>query len=174
MSRLRILVAATLAVLVVAAGTFAAVRAFQGGSTKASAPPRKCPARTGTGAYDTALRPSSGAPGSTVTVSGPLPVMREDGTYGGQTATQVDVYWNLSFDHWPSFSGSSPVAAVAGSRVRHLGTQDVATLCRYQVQVEIPAVSPGIFPIEVLYQGPDSGGPSVASFAPTNFQVTSG
>jgi hypothetical protein len=166
--------AVTLAILVVAGGSFAAVRAFQGGSPKESARPPNCPARTGMGAYDTTLRPSSGAPGSTVTVSGPLPVMRENGSYGGQTATEVDVYWNLSFDHWPSFSGSSPIAAVAGLSVRRLGKQDVAKLCRYQVQVEIPAAAAGTYPIEVLYQGPDSGGPSFASFAPADFQVTSG
>jgi hypothetical protein len=164
-----------LALAIVAAGSFAAVNAFQSGSPKASARPAKCPARTGTGAYDTTLRPSSGMSGSTVAVSGPLPVMRENGTYGGQTSTEVVVYWNLNFDKWWSVLGNSPspLASVTGTPVKLLGKQAVATLCTYQVQVEIPAVPPGAYPIEVLYQGPDSGGPSFASFAPTKFQVTS-
>jgi hypothetical protein len=72
------------ALAIVAAGSFAAVNAFQSRSPKASAKPAKCPARTGTGAYDTTLRPTSGMSGSTVAVSGPLPVTRENGTYGGQ------------------------------------------------------------------------------------------
>jgi hypothetical protein len=113
--------------------------------------------------------------GSTVAVSGPLPVMRENGTYGGQTSTEVDVYWNLNFDKWWSVLGNSPspLASVTGTPVKLLGKQGVATLCTYQVHVEIPAVPPGTYPIEVLYQGPASSGPSFASFAPTKFQVTS-
>ena len=163
-----------LALAIVAAGSFAAVHAFQNGSPKGSAKPAKCPARTGAGAYDTILRPSSGRSGSTVAVSGPLPVTRETGTSGGQTSTEVDVYWNLKFDKWWSVLGnsSSPFASVAGTPVKLLGQQAVATLCTYQVRVEIPAVPPGTYPIEVLYQGPASGGPSFASFAPTKFQVT--
>jgi hypothetical protein len=173
MSRLWMGVLLGLAIL--AAGSFAAVNAFQSGSPKASARPAKCPAQTGTGAYDTTLRPSSGMSGSTVAVSGPLPVMRENGTYGGQTSTEVDVYWNLNFDKWWSVLGNSPspLASVTGTPVKLLGKQAVARLCTYQVQVEIPAVPPGAYPIEVLYQGPASGGPSFASFAPTKFQVTS-
>jgi hypothetical protein len=58
--------------------------------------------------------------------------------------------------------------------VKFLGKQDVAKLCTYQVQVDIPSVAPGTYPIEVLYQGPDRGGPSGASFAPVSFQVTRG
>jgi hypothetical protein len=163
-----------LALAIVAAGSFAAVHAFQSGSPKGSARPAKCPARTGTGAYDTTLRPSSGRSGSTVAVSGPLPVTRENGTYGGQTATEVDVYWNLNFDKWWSVLGNSPspVASVTGAPVKLLGKRAIATLCTFQVRVEIPTVPPGTYPIEVLYHGPARGGPSFASFAPIKFQVT--
>ena len=134
-----------------------------------------CRARTGTGGYDTTLRPSSGASGSTVTVSGHLPVKRENGTYGGQTSTEVDVYWNLNFEKWWSVLGNSPspMASVTGTPVKLIGKQGVAKLCTYQVHVKIPSVPPGTYPIEVLYQGPASGGPSFASFAPTKFHVTS-
>jgi hypothetical protein len=143
-------------------------------STTTPAP--DCPARTGTDAYDTTITPRSGPPGSTVTVSGPLPVISEDGTDVGQTASEVDVYWNLDFDKWWSVLGNSPspLASVAGSPVKFLGSQDVSKLCAYQVQVTVPAVPPGTYPIEVLDQGPDVGGPSFASFAPTDFQVVAG
>jgi hypothetical protein len=62
---------------------------------------------------------------------------------------------------------------VAGSLVKFLGTQDVAKLCMYHVRVVIPSAPPGTYPIEVLYEA-DLGGPSVASFAPVDFQVTAG
>jgi hypothetical protein len=140
-----------------------------------------CPVRTGAGAYDTTLDPTSGPRGSTVTVSGPLPVISEDGTNVGQTATEVDVYWNLDFDKWWSVLGTSPspLASVAGWPVKLLGTQDVSTLCTYQVRVTIPPVAPGTYPIEVLnqapgHEAPSGGGTSYSSFAPTDFQVTGG
>jgi hypothetical protein len=169
-----------LVLVVLAAGSFAAVRAFDHGSPKASATHPHCPARTGAGAYATTLRPSSGTPGSTVAVSGPLPVMKENGTYGGQTATRVDAYWNLDFNKWWSVLGKSPspLASVAGSPVRLLGNQDVANRCTYHVQVKIPpTVAPGRYPIEVLFEGPGKeaprgGGTSFASFSPAEFQVT--
>jgi hypothetical protein len=98
----------------------------------------------------------------------------ENGVDVGQTANEVDVYWNLSFDKWWSALGPSPLASAAGSPVKFLGKQDVAKLCAYQVQVDIPSVAPGRYPIEVLYQGPDRGGLSGASFVPVNFQVKRG
>jgi len=105
-------------------------------------------------------------------VSGQLPVLAEDGSYAGQTATRVDVYWNLDFERWWSVLGSSPspAAAVAGSPVEQLGTEDVALLCTYRVEVVVPSVEPGAYPIEVL-SGNSEG---TASFAPVDFRVTNG
>ena len=137
--------------------------------TPGSTPP-VCPALSGHGAYDTTVSPSAGRPGSAVTVSGPLGVIDESGTYGGQTATRVDAYWNLDFARWWSALTPSPSPAVAGSRVRHLGRQDVAQRCRYRLQLRIPFVQPGKYPVEVLYG--DSQGQ--ASFAPVEFRVTNG
>lgn len=195
--RRRRLLALAVAAVVVGAGAAAAWVAFQG-SAKGHRPRivrasnvaltvssttavTNCPARYGAGVYNTGLSPASGPPGSTVTVSGPLPVTSEDGRNVGQTASQVDVYWNLSFDKWWSVLGNSPtpVTSVPVSPVKVLGTQDVAKLCTYQVQVKIPSVPPGTYPIEVLYQAPgheapSGGGTTFASFAPANFQVTGG
>jgi cytoskeletal protein RodZ len=195
--RRRRLVALAVAVVVVGAGAAAAWVAFRGNASAhgprvvralnvaltspATTAARSCPVRTGAGAYDTTLNPTSGPPGSTVTVSGPLPVISEDGTNVGQTSTEVDVYWNLNFDKWWSVLGNSPspLASVAGSPVKLLGTQDVSKLCTYQVQVTIPPVAPGTYPIEVLnqapgHEAPNGGGTTFATFAPTDFQVTGG
>jgi hypothetical protein len=129
-----------------------------------------CPARSGRHAYETTLSRSSGPQGSVVTVSGHLPVIGEDGSYGGQTAKRVEAYWNLDFVKWFSALTGSPSPSIAGSPVRLLGRQGVAGSCRYELRVRIPAVEPGKYPIEVLY----GTGKSDASFAPVTFRVTAG
>jgi len=153
--------AVMLALVVMAAAAVAGVEVLRGGSSKASATHPKCPARTGTSAYATNVRPASGAPGSTVTVSGPLPVTNENGAYGGQTATQVEAYWNLDHRKWWSVLGASPspLRSVAGSPVKLLGKQGVAKLCTYEVRVTIPKVARGKYPIEVLYRAPGHEAP---------------
>lgn len=139
-----------------------------GGGSKTAGP--KCPVRTGPGAYLTSIAPAAGPPGTRVTVSGRLPVVDESGRDIGQTATKVDAYWNLDPGKWWTALTRSPLAAVSGSRVRHLGHQDVAKLCGYRVRIEIPPVRRGIYPIEVLYG--DSKGR--AGFGPVHFQVVGG
>lgn len=181
------LISAGLAAAVVAVGAIAAWEAFHASAATAPAAlhfskattrttyPR-CAARTGTGAYDTTLSSSSGRPGSTVTVSGPLPVVNEAGVDVGQTASEVIVYWNLDFKDWGSALTAplSPSASVAGTPVQLLGTQDVANLCSYHVQVKIPSAPTGTYPIVVLYEGSDTTGVSVASFLPVSYRVTGG
>lgn len=139
-----------------------------------------CAEVTGPAGYDTHLSPAAGPSGTTVTISGALPVTGEDGTVAGQ-ATEIFAYWNLAFGsggtEWTSVY-TAPVAAVAGSPVQRLATQDVAGLCSYRFEATIPSVPPGAYPIEVLYKWqpgyPDGSGWGEASFAPANFQVTTG
>lgn len=139
-----------------------------------------CPQVTGPAGYDTQLRPSAGPAGTTVTVSGALPAGDASGGVSGQTV-EVFAYWNLAFGssgtQWTSVY-TSPVAAVAGSPVQRLATQDVAGMCSYRFDVTIPSVPSGTYPIEVLYKWapgyPDGSGWGEASFSPTEFQVTSG
>lgn len=137
-----------------------------GKSTTASPPVCPVPTRT----LHTELSRSAGPPGSTVTVSGALGVLSEDGTYGGQTAKDADAYWNLDFKKWWSALGPKPRAAAPGSPVENLGRQDVARRCTYRIPVTIPSVRPGSYSIEVLA----GAGKSQASFAPVSFRVTRG
>ncbi|HET8751626.1 MAG TPA: hypothetical protein VFM43_03770 [Gaiellaceae bacterium] len=136
-----------------------------------------CPALTGPGTYDTHVSPSAGPAGTTVTVSGAVPGLDERGNVAGQTATEVFAYWNLDLDAWTSVF-TSPVAAVGGSAVQLLATQDVAARCSYRTEVTIPSAAPGTYPIEVLYRWqpgyPDGSGWGEASFAPASFRVTAG
>ncbi len=129
-----------------------------------------CPRPSGTGYYASTLRPASGPAGTTVAISGRLPVVSENGKDIGQNASEVVAYWNLDFAHWPTIGSPSPEAAVAGSPVRFVGMRNVAGRCSYRVRVTIPAVAPGRYPIEVLYGNAQGG----ASFAPAEFRVTSG
>jgi hypothetical protein len=129
-----------------------------------------CPRPTGTGYYDTTVSPASGPVGTTVRVSGRLPVLSESGSYAGQTSTEITAYWNLDFDNWPSITSPQPDAAVAHRPVKLLGLENVAGRCTYRARLTIPAVRPGSYPIEVLF-GDAAGG---ASFAPVDFRVTSG
>lgn len=128
------------------------------GAPTASTPkPAECRKPAGTGYYDTAIRPSSGPPGTTVVVSGRVP-----------PSSAVTAYWNLDLDHWSSITTSDPVAAHGGP-VEFLGTQNVTGLCAYDVRVTIPTARPGSYPIDVLY-GEREGS---ASLAPVTFRVTS-
>jgi hypothetical protein len=127
-----------------------------------------CPVPTGSESYRTTLIPATGPAGTTVTVSGRLGLIGENGTYYGQTATNVEAYWNLDFRKWWSALGASPLSSVRGSPVKLLGRQDVAKRCGYRVRITIPRARPGRYPIEVLSGKGKSGG----SFAPADFRVT--
>jgi hypothetical protein len=149
---------------------------FSAVAKKSTAYPH-CPAKTGEGVFDPTLSSSSGSAGSTVTVSGPLPVLDESGAYVGQTATEVIAYWNLDLDKWWTALKSplSPTSAVAGSPVELLGTQNVAGVCNYSFQVKIPAgVAPGTYPIQLLTESSDSTGVSTAPMPPADIKVTGG
>lgn len=172
MGKRRVLSLALVAAIAAAGSISAAARS--------TTSPPDCTQVSGPGGYDTQLGPSAGPAGTTVTVSGALPAKAEDDAFAGQTV-EVFAYWNLAFGsggtEWTSVY-TSPVAAVAGSPVQRLATQDVAGLCSYRFYVTIPSVPPGTYPIEVLYKWapgyPDGSGWGEASFAPTEFQVTSG
>lgn len=135
-----------------------------------ASPPADCPTPTGTGYYDPTVRPSAGRPGSTVTLSGRLPVLSESGQDVGQSSTEVVAYWNLDVSRWPSVATPTPAKADAGSPVELLGARSVAGLCSYRVRGTIPPAPPGTYPIDVLY-GDVHG---EASFAPADVRVTGG
>lgn len=183
-------VASTLLVLFVAAASIAGIEASRASAAKfpsalhfskaAAATQLKstatdCPAHWGAGAYDATLSSSSGPPGSTVTVSGPLPVTDESGAYVGSITTEVIAYWNLDLDNWGTAFTSplSPTAAVAGSAVQLLGTQDVAGVCNYAFQIKIPSsVAPGTYPIQPIGEASGAWGVLTYPLGPVNYQVT--
>jgi hypothetical protein len=184
--RLR-LVALTLSALLVAAASVAGIEASRANAAKfpsalhfsktaatQSNTHPQCTDNANITDFTPTLSPSSGSPGSTITVSGPLPVLDEAGTPVGQTATEVIAYWNLDLDNWESALTSpvSPSAAVAGSDVQLLGTANVAAVCNYKFQIEIPSsAAPGTYPIQLLIESSDETGVTTGPMPPVNVQV---
>lgn len=189
--------ALALAVTTVTAGAVAAVLAVHGSAPKARAaipsfdvaatysttgaqqgrcpvPKRRTP--DGPSPYAPVLSDSAGPSDSTVTASAPLPVVDEAGDYVGPGNPHITAYLNLDFDHWDSVlrSDESPVAASAGVPVEDLGTHRVDGGCTFRMQITIPAVPPGRYPMVFLYRYPDPNGGYGFDAIPVQFQVTAG
>jgi hypothetical protein len=180
-------VAVMLLALVVAAAAVAGIEASRASAAKfpsalhvsktaaTQAQHPQCAANAKLTSFIPSLSSSSGSPGSTITVSGPLPVLDESGTLVGQTASEVIAYWNLDLNHWETALTAplSPTAAVAGSAVQLLGTQDVASVCNYSFQIRIPSSVPsGTYPIQLLTEASDETGVTTGPMPPVNVQVT--
>lgn len=199
--RRRRFVALALAVTAVAAGAAAAILVVHEGTTKARAgipsfdvaatysttgtqAQGQCPVlyhKTSDGtshSYFPVLSDSAGPAGSTVTISAPLPVLDEAGHYVGPGNPDITAYLNLDFAQWDSVirSNEAPVPSVAGAPVDDLGTHHVAGGCNFQMQVTIPSVPPGTYPIVFLYRypGTEPNGGSTFDAIPEHFQVTAG
>jgi hypothetical protein len=143
-------------------------------ATQSTASPQ-CSANANLSSYAPTLSSASGVAGSTITVSGPLPVQDEAGTQVGQTADEIIAYWNLDLNNWESALTAplTPTAAVAGSHVQLLGTQDVASVCNYNFEITIPSgVTPGTYPVQLLLESSDESGVTTAPMPPVNVRVT--
>jgi hypothetical protein len=115
--------------------------------------PPNCPvpARGGYGDLST----DSGAPGDRVTISGPMPFGRKDGSYDMSGEARMIVWWNASPDDWPSLSSFSevrPSPVVDGSPLLRLGEHGGGS-CMLSVTFTVPDVPPGEYPIVILNEG---------------------
>lgn len=107
------------------------------------------------GGYEAELSLDRGAPGDVVTVSGPMPFQREDGSYDTSGQTRMIVWWNATPDEWPylsSFSEVEPSPAVEGLPLLRLGEAG-GEACSFSVTFTVPDVPPGAYPIVVLQEG---------------------
>ena len=136
-------------------------------------PSARCPPHEG--AYVPIVAPSAGPPGSSASVSGPIP---HDGGKGGGPArptTEITAWWNLDMSEWWSAltHPDEPTAARQGPTV-YLGQDDVREECDYRVEFTVPDVPAGTYDIVVLNGGPDVGGPSHSALGAVPFRVTAG
>jgi Tol biopolymer transport system component len=107
------------------------------------------------GGYGAELSIHRGAPGDVVTVSGPMPFQREDGSYDTSGETRMVAWWNASHEDWPylsSFSNVRPSPAVDTSALLRLG-EGGRDSCSFSIRFAVPDVPPGDYPIVVLQEG---------------------
>jgi hypothetical protein len=119
--------------------------------------PPVCPAPA-EGGYGAELSTHRGAPGDVVTVSGPMPFQREDGSYDTSGLTRMIAWWNASPEDWPylsSFSTVRPSPAVETSPLLRLG-EGGGEKCSFSIRFLVPNVPPGDYPIVVLQEGAGS------------------
>jgi hypothetical protein len=98
-----------------------------------------------------------------------VPSYGQDGTFHPPQG-QVNVWWNLDPDAWESVAGQPspfPTPSLPGS-VLLLSSAEIAGSCTYEIQVTIPDVPPGTYPVVVV--GAYAGGTGV-EFGSVDFQV---
>jgi Tol biopolymer transport system component len=110
------------------------------------------PSKGGLGA---AASTTEGAPGDTVTLTGPMPFQRFDGSYMTDGRTGMVAWWNAGPKTWEHIglsmtSNASP--AGAGPVVR-VGEGGIGA-CSFSIRFTVPDVPPGEYPISVLQEGP--------------------
>lgn len=119
------------------------------------ASPPDCPP-VAEGGYQLTMAPSAGGPGTEVTLSGPVPLFGEDGTYDG-TDDQIDFWWNVDPDQWDTaMPGSDPAGAGDGSTT-FLGSEPLGDSCRFEFVFEVPDYEPGDYPVIGLILGGGGG-----------------
>ncbi len=104
------------------------------------------------GVYGPTMTPSAGPAGSTVTITGRVPLYGEDGAFREPTGT-LQVWWNVldQGDAWLALlpGGDSPSPALPGyvSLVAEIPIPDA---CTYEVKFTVPDVGPGSYPLTLL------------------------
>ena len=129
-----------------------------------------CPAVNA--AYRPSAAPSFGEPGSTVTVSGPLPQRGKDGL-PGDPITRVTAWWNLDPERWWTAVERPPAPRPADPGiVRLLEEADVSGECDFELRFTVPDVEPGTYQVVVIYESSAPSGPGHAAFEPMSIEVT--
>jgi hypothetical protein len=132
--------------------------------------PDDCPTRT---SYQPEILPTSGPPRTSVEVSGAIATGGNEGGGWGSPTTRIEAWWNLKPSEFGSVLVGNPMPAGPGP-VESLGDWFADGGCGYAISFQVPAhedVSPGTYPVVLLFSGPDVGGPSHTAQAAW-FEVT--
>ena len=104
------------------------------------------------GVYGPTMTPSAGPAGSTVTITGRVPMYGEDGAFQEPTGT-LQVWWNVldQGDSWLALlpGGDSPSPALPGY-VSLVAEIQIPDACTYEATFTVPDVGPGSYPLTLL------------------------
>jgi hypothetical protein len=106
------------------------------------------------GPYGASISATSGSPGGSVTLSGPVPFQLADGSYARRPGRFV-AWWNADPSDWEylaSFSTATASPAIRGSDLIRIG-EDGADACDFSISFTVPDVPPGDYPIVVIHEG---------------------
>jgi hypothetical protein len=106
------------------------------------------------GGYAVSATGDSGSPGDSISITGPVPFEREDGSFDTTSQGRMIAWWNARSSDWPylsSFSTIEPSPAIAGQPIIQLGGAAMDT-CTFSIRFMIPDVPPGDYPIAVVQE----------------------
>jgi hypothetical protein len=117
--------------------------------------------------------PEQASPGAEVTVSGPIPVLNEQGEQVGSISDRLQVWWNLDPEKWETaLPGQTPAPYAPGSPPKLLAELAVAGRCAYSVNVTLPQAPPGTYTIIVVDIVDDPENQSSVIFPPATVTLT--
>jgi hypothetical protein len=115
--------------------------------------PPACPAPA-EGGYGVSATAVNGSPGDSMSIAGPVPFQREDGSFDTTGEGRMIAWWNARSSDWPylsSFATTEPSPAVAGQPIISLG-EAAMDACAFWIRFTIPDVPPGDYPVTVVQE----------------------
>jgi hypothetical protein len=111
----------------------------------------------GPGSLTVSASATAGSPGDTITLTGRIPLQRQDGSFDESGSGRLVAWWNANPDDWPYLasdpSSASVIPGVQGEGgIIELGTSSMDS-CLFEIQFVVPSVTRGDYPVVVLQQG---------------------
>jgi hypothetical protein len=130
--------------------------------------PPVCPTPS-KGGYEASLSVDSGAPGDTVTISGPMPIQGPDGSFDHAGQTSIAAWWNVSPGDWTDLApgATTPPSPAGSGPVVQLGEGGLGA-CSFTISFTVPQAPPGTYPIVPIEQNPESA----TSLPALTFRIT--
>jgi hypothetical protein len=116
---------------------------------------------------DVTAVPRSGAPGSTVDVSGPLYYLNQEGEVWVPEHEQIQAWWNLDPENYAQAAGAAVEAATGGvaeplpGGVMLVGADDPQGACSFLLHFTVPDVGRGTYPVSVVAVAGSDGSTTV-------------
>jgi hypothetical protein len=105
---------------------------------------------------DVTAVPRSGAPGSTVGVSGPLYYLNQEGEVWAPEHEQIQAWWNLDPEDYARAAPAGVEAANGGvpaplpGGIALVGSDNPEGACAFDLRFTVPDVEPGTYPVSIV------------------------